>query len=373
MRTAKFFYVISTIRKFLAIIFWGIWFVSVPLFSAPISYYNLQPSRDFTGEPLPTRQDYLNRYPLQEFRIYHLERFISPQVLMHRDRPGRILLAGNSNLYRVLDSHFRSWAEDLRDEGYEVILASIQGGTPEELKDFIRQELGDDGEGVILCGNLPLAWFENYEHFYDENHPDRPRMEEYPIDLFFMDLDGEWEDTSGNGIYDLHSGNWEPDIWLGRVAAYNLYRVREDTLIERYIERVRRYRRGELSLPHQGLAFIDDDWIPWSHRWRDNLARAWGLTNLIAHPESTSASGYRYWISEPGWEMVLVAVHSTTDSHGFMVENRSRYDYFRYRHLRDEVSPNVFFFNLFACSVMNLARELALGPLYALKGPFSLG
>lgn len=343
------------------------------LWSIPLDYLHIDPSRDFTGQPLPTYQEYLDRFSLREFRINDLVRFPLSQPLLRRDHPGRVMVVVNTQLYERLEGSFHSFIRDLGDEGYDVILASVEGGTPDELKGFIREQLGDDGEGVILFGELPLAWFENYEHFYDEHRPDRPVMVEYPIDLYFMDLDGEWSDTSGNGVFDQHVGSWEPDIWLGRVAAYNLFRVREDTLIASYLERLSRYRRGELALPHQGLAFIDDDWIPWSERWRDYLGLAWGLTHLVADPESTSAATYRSYLSHWECEVVQVAVHSTSDSHGFFIDNHSRYDYFRYRHLRDEVIPRAFFYNLFACSVMNLARDLALGPLYALKGPYGLG
>ncbi len=338
----------------------------------PYTVFDIQPSIDPTGRPLPTKAEYLSRFPEYPLQIYGIERFSNTPRHPRRDETGTILLLINQQLYGRLQEEFELFTNDLLFDGYDVVRLSIEGGTPAELKTLIIEEGSDSLVGIILCGELALAWFEQYHYFRNEHEPDNLRLNEYPIDLYFMDLDGEWQDTSSNGIYDIHTGNWEPDIFLGRIAGYNLSRIAEDTLVASYLRRVHAYRLGELNLPHRAIAFIDDDWQIVSNQWANNIALAWGKVDCVAEPESTSAANYRLYLCS-GAELMQVGVHSSTDSHAFLVERRSRYDYFRFRELREGITPNVFFYNLFACSIMNLTSNLCLGALYALKGPYGLG
>ena len=338
-------------------------------FGRPYSEFDVVVTRDLTGQPTPTRTEYLSRFPERNMIIDLIER-----GNVHRDPEGTVVLVINSSLYEMLEERFDNYAEDLRDEGYSIVRLVLDGGTPQELKDIILEEGGDDIVGAVLAGELPVPWYEHCEYFYNEEEPDGPRIIEYPIDLFYMDLDGIWEDTTGNGIYDFHHGEWEPDIWIGRLPGYNLSSIDEDTLVANYLDRVHAYRAGNILLPHRALNYIDDDWQLQLEDWTGDIHESFGWILAEADPESTSAVGYRRYLTDvSGFELVQVAVHSTTDSHLFYINNRGDYDYFRFRHLRDEVAPNVMFYNLFACSSMNLSRNLCLGALYALRGPYGLG
>ncbi|MBM3326128.1 MAG: T9SS type A sorting domain-containing protein [Calditrichaeota bacterium] len=362
---------LSNIRliSILAALFLGAYFEAA---ARTPSVYEIQPSIDPTGAPLPTRAEYLQQYPECPLNVFYIERFSARQGFPPRDENGALILAVNSGLLNRLQAEFDLFTRDLIEAGYDIVRLEVEGGAPAEFKRLLIEQGGDSLVGLILCGELPLAWFEQYHYFRSENEPDNLRLHEYPIDLFFMDLDGEWQDTSGNEIYDVHSGAWQPDVFLGRIAGYNLSRIAEDTLVANYLRRVHSYRVGELKLPHRAFAFIDDDWRIVSAQWATDVGQAWGRVDCTAEPESTSAVNYRFYLSAGG-ELMQVGVHSTADSHAFLVEQRSRYDYFRFRDLREDIAPNIFFYNLFACSVMNLSRNLCLGALYALKGPFGLG
>ncbi|MFH0765173.1 MAG: T9SS type A sorting domain-containing protein [Calditrichota bacterium] len=339
------------------------------LYARPSSVYDTRVTRDLTGAPLPTRADYLRQFPEYSLTIENIERSPAP-----RDPGGTVVVVINRRLYEVHQERFATFTDDIGDIGYQVVSIAADGGAAQELKDLVRDEGGDDLTGVIFAGEQPLAWYEHLEWFYHNDRPDNERLAEYPIDLFFMDTDGVWEDTSGNDIYDWHHGSWEPDIWLGRLPGYNLGRVDEDTLIANYLDRVHAYRTGQIALPHRALNMVDDDWIPNSADWTETIRLAIGGVFAEADPESTSAVNYRHHLTEAGgYELVQVAVHSSADSHLFYVNGHSQYDYFRFRHLRDEVAPEVMFYNLFACSAMNLSRNLCLGALYALRGPYGLG
>ena len=337
----------------------------------PLEFGSIPYSRDISNSPQPTRADYLLDFPESPFRIHNIEAYRRtgrPQ----RDEEGRVILTVNHRLLGAHAAQFETYMADLRGEGFDVTLLDVEGGTAEELKDAIIQAGGEEAVGVVLAGELPLAWFEQLEYFDSNDEPDNQRLAEFPIDLFFMDWDGEWIDTSANGIYDGHRGNWQPDVWLGRIAAYNLSRISEDSLITLYLDRLHAYRQGELTLPHRALGYIDDDWEIAAREWGEEMTLASGFVDVVSDPDATSARGYAQYLEE-GYELVQVAVHSTADSNAFLIDHRRSYDYFRFSNLRDGVSPQTFFYNLFACSAMNLRRNLSLGALYSLKPPYALG
>jgi len=338
----------------------------------PNSPYEIKPSRNIGDEAFPNRSEYLLRFP---------ERHISLREVTHypsagrfgRDEEGGIGLVVNTRLHEIHNEEIETWVFDLTGTGWDVTLIDVEGGSAQELKDVVIEQGGDGLVGVIFVGELPLAWFEQYEYFDDGDEPDNQRLEEYPIDLFFSDINGVWADNDSNGVYDSHTGDWSPELWLGRIAAYNLSRMDEDSLITGYLDRNHRYRQGELHLPHRALAFIDDDWISNAESWQRDEELAFGRVTLVAEAETTSATNYREELSGDGYDLVQVAVHSTADAHAFLINQRHEYDYFRFRNLREEVDPPVFFYNLFACSAMNLSGNLCMGSLYTLKGPYALG
>ncbi|GAJ16437.1 unnamed protein product, partial [marine sediment metagenome] len=94
------------------------------------------------------------------------------------------------------------------------------GGTAEDMKaQLVSLNMSYNVTGAVLIGDLPVAWF---YHIHDiaGNYE-----EEFPCDLFLMDLDGEWNDTNGDGMYDIHtngSGDTAPEIYVGRIDASNI-------------------------------------------------------------------------------------------------------------------------------------------------------
>jgi hypothetical protein len=77
--------------------------------------------------------------------------------------------------------------------------------TPEDLRDFISDVwINDNISGAILCGYLPYALWK------------MPNEEVLPIPLFYEDLDGSFNDTDFDNIYDYHEwgSNDGPEIWV---------------------------------------------------------------------------------------------------------------------------------------------------------------
>jgi len=182
-----------------------------------------------------------------------------------------ICIVMNNYLHFTLESSCSVFISDLESEGYAPnVYTAYNDGDEVGLKDILISEWNSRGiAGAILIGDLPVAWYEmTHPPEYGGNHV------EFPIDLFFMDLDGRWLDREPNGLYDGHddgSGDVEADIWVGRLLAINLtdHGASEVAMMSNYLDKNHRYRTGELRLQDKALAYVDNDYAhtDTSRRW----------------------------------------------------------------------------------------------------------
>jgi len=179
-------------------------------------------------------------------------------------------------------------------------------------------------------------------------------MEEFPIDLFYMDLDGDWFDTDGNGVYDTHEGEKTPEIWVGRITATTLTGNTVD-LTNRYLEKVHSYRNGELETNGRALLYVDDDWVPWANIWREDLNWLYSDTIMVANPTVTNGDEYKNELSRD-YEWIHLAAHSSEDSHHFKVLK-----VWQMRAVTSSdimtICPNAYYYNLFACSAAKYTSQ----------------
>jgi hypothetical protein len=91
----------------------------------------------------------------------------------------KVLVLVNQDLYPSIQPAISQYVADLAYEGYWAEVHTINGGTPAELRDFIKSK---NPLGAVLVGSLPTAWFEMADDFYGPA--------EFPCDLYYMDLTG---------------------------------------------------------------------------------------------------------------------------------------------------------------------------------------
>ena len=151
-------------------------------------------------------------------------------------------------IYDELKQHLQVFISDLTFDGYQPEIHQLSAL---QSKEDIRNMLIDGYEhdhlvGSILIGNVPYCMFESIE----ENN-------EYYLfmsDLYYIDLDGQWEDKDGNGVFDEHSGNIDPEIWVGR-----LWTPEESgnsiEQLKNYFRKNHAYRTGKITLPKRALEF----------------------------------------------------------------------------------------------------------------------
>lgn len=318
------------------------------------------------SDHLTTRQlqfyDPLNR-SLTDHRQFH--QFHSPQSFIHQsaetaegngELSGEVVILVNRFLYPHLS--LDTFISDITSMGYSVYLDTVSGGTCVDIRNLLYTRWNSQGAvGVIIIGELPVPWYA-----LDD--------EVFPIDYYYMDLDGYWGDANNDDIFDSHSdgsGDEEADIWLGRLTATYCTNGDEASLVQNYLNKNHQYRIGNLSVPFQALAFNDDDW---SYTGDPGLNAIYG-SNVEVVENSTSTTETQYVSKlQNGYEYVHIMAHSSPWSHTFRPMNvgGTFYNFELYF-----LTAPVHFLNLFSCSGARYVERDNLGNAYIFRSDYGLG
>jgi hypothetical protein len=276
----------------------------------------------------------------------------------------------NNYLHFTIQSTFSVFISDLESDGYSPnVYTAYNNGDEAGLKDILISEWNSRGiAGAILVGDLPVAWYEMTVWDY----------EEFPIDLFFMDLDGGWFDRDSDGMYEEHedgSGDMEADIWVGRMLAANLtdHGASEWVMMNNYLDKNHRYRTGELRLQDKALAYIDNDWCIYG--WENEVALAYPVTDAVIDPYETTREDYMQRVREGTgnqYENLLICSHSSPWVHA-LYWGDGPYDYSLFHNYEiEQIDVQVLFYNLFACSNSRFVEENDMGSWYIFQSTYGL-
>jgi hypothetical protein len=274
---------------------------------------------------------------------------------------GKFCIIVNTTLYSSITASLDQYILDLTWEGYEVSLYTMSGGTPEELKAFIQARYGEGTAGFLLIGDLAVAWF---EHDYWGH-------EEFPCDLFYMDMDGVWTDSDTDGKYDLHTGDVEPEVWMGRLTASTLIYGGADevTLLQNYFAKNHQYRMGLTVLDDRGLMYVDDDWFGSSTTWANNMRLSYDSVVLVNDKYETTSDDYEDRLTH-NYEFIQVCAHSSPTLHSFAVPGS--HGGYTYYHEVISIDPVALFYNLFACSNARFIATNYMGGWYIFCDSYGL-
>jgi PKD repeat protein len=277
----------------------------------------------------------------------------------------KFLIIVNTDLYPLITGSVDQYILDLNDEGYEVELVTSSGGTAEDLRAFLQEKYYAGMKGCVFIGDLPVAWYEIYNCFdYYEN-------EQFPCDLFYMDLDGEFVDADRDGLYDHHNGEVTPEIWMGRLTASpHAQGARfEDSIIINYFDKNHLYRTGQLDLNKRALVYIDDDWAGEGTYWDDNVGLTYDVRTLVYDEWTTWADDYEDRLDD-NYEFIEVCVHSSAYSHSFKNPNE---EWSTTTNIEvNNIGPVAHFYNLFACSNARFTTTGNMGGCYIFGDEYGL-
>jgi hypothetical protein len=278
-----------------------------------------------------------------------------------------IAILVNSTLYAeslMIQSSVEIYIEDLYMSGYDPILYTLEVSTAFELRTLLQNWYTSfDLSGAVLIGEFPLVYFSyDYEIFIS--------------DLYFMDLDGNWENTDQDENFDLHTGDILPEIFISRIDATHrtLGGESNEQNIINYLNRTHAYKTGDLfvSRSNRALSYIDDTWIQWADGTYDN----WSAHFINAYPDITSvynssSTNGTDWLSRlsQDYEFAKLCAHSDSTTHYFDVDGEietvENYEI-------HEIPPQFNFYSLYCCSAADWEVDDCLATTYLFSGPRSL-
>lgn len=259
----------------------------------------------------------------------------------------KVLIVVADYLASPLAAPLAQFQSDIASDGWTVEMHVMSGGTVEDIKILLQSTSNLDG--AVLVGFLPCAWFE-------ETHW---APEEFPCELFLMDLDGSWADSDLDGLYDSHSGDVAPEIWVGRIDAHTAYGP-ELLLLTAYFAKNHIYRTGSMGLNSEALAFNDDDWNYYTDCGLDGIYGSSNVT-VINSSSQTTAESYLLNLGQ-GYEFVHLMAHSCPWGHTFKVSGGMAGTVMAPEIA--QVNPHTAFLQLFSCSNARWVEEGCLGNWY---------
>lgn len=268
--------------------------------------------------------------------------------------PPLVLIVVNSSIQSGIQASLDQYKSDIEAEGYVVNIYSLTSGTPSDLKNYLKTQLPNNLTGVVLVGDLPVPWFERID--------DGERIT-FPIDFFYMDLDGNWIDTDNNGTYDKQdagNGDKQPEIWIGRITPNGFGDAIE--LINKYFRKDHDYRTGKLTLPHKALVYIAMDAEYDAGHY--NLESIYGTNIRVIPYEDSSKNNYTNEMNQ-GYECLIFNAHSNATSHWFERTNEHLYS-------NEITNPKAIFYMLENCVSGRYTSTEYLGGAYIFVSDYVL-
>ena len=240
--------------------------------------------------------DYLREHPFESPKF--------SSVLTDRSRADAdISILVDASLYPNISTAVDQYMDDIKDEGHTAFLATVSGGTAQDIKDWVTDRHNAGSDGFVFIGDITAAWAE-------------VSGSQFPCDLFYMDLDGNWQDNNSDGVYEVHtagSGDQAPEVYIGRMYAHSLTYDTEANMVNGYFAKAHDYRSYQLTQPWRGLEYVEEDWYSMP-------------VNLdLVYDDSVTRYDYGYYTTgtdylnqmDLGQHFVTVCAHSYSGGHHF--------------------------------------------------------
>ena len=125
----------------------------------------------------------------------------------------RVAMLVDKNVYPLIKDNLTRYAEDVNlKQKVEFITVAGSWDTPEEVRNELKGLwTEDDITGAILWGYMPVP-------MWSMVHSDGS-TEDFPIPIFYEDMDGSFEDLEDDGLYDRHywGENDGAEIWVSHI------------------------------------------------------------------------------------------------------------------------------------------------------------
>jgi len=230
------------------------------------------------------------------------------------DARGRVVLVIDRTIAEPLTKELKRFESDLAGDGWTVVRKEVaRDAAPAEVKAQIRAAWEADRVGTqaaVLFGHIPVVRSGN---FNVDGHGARPM----PADTFYGDMDGEWTDADGDGIYDQSVIPSEVELMVGRVDFANLpgkySPVRypdEVELLRRYLDKNHAFRQAAVRPARRALignAIGDANGQAYAAGGYRSFAPLLGSGNVITGGVGAATREDERWVARLGAESYLWA------------------------------------------------------------------
>ena len=284
----------------------------------------------------------------------------------------RVCVLVNTSIRSAIDAALTQYVIDLTYSGFTPFIVESSGGTAEDLRALLIGYYEEEPEslaGAVLIGDFPYIIYEMMQD-WDAGGPDPPEYEDFPCDLFYMDLDGIWEDslTDGdvlpdNGKYDTRSGDTRLEIWVCRMRTSQLSWIGgEVDLLNTYFQQNHLHRTGQLPEGSTGLVYNDNDWDYMAGGDTTSVEGVFGAGNVetVSEPDKTNASDFKTLRLTTNYKLTLIRSHGYPGGHGFYNGDGGPFEWVT---CTDYISidPTTRFYSLFVCSGSDYVAPNFLG------------
>ncbi len=289
--------------------------------------------------------------------------------------PGLVYILVEPGLYPSISSEIDRYMTDLSKEGWTPELYNSGWANPSQVKSLLQTGYSSGMVGAVFVGDIPIAWYEMEDWFGGVYYG----WTEFPIELYYMDLDGAWIDENTNGKFEDHRvglGDLEPEIWVGRIltSTLTLPGYTEVTMIQNYFDKNHDYRMGNLPLNDRALIYVDDDWAAWGTQYSDEVGLRYATRTLVNDNEVTRTADYLARLDD-NYDWISLFAHSWPGGHGFYYNGGSQFEYL-YNDEISEADPMAHFYNHFCCSAGNYSNSESEGYItghYVFAPTYGLG
>ncbi len=288
-----------------------------------------------------------------------------------RDEPrwvsgGLVYIIVQSSLYNTIPDSVDMLEYDIenhRNAEYEVEVLSGSWTSHTQVKSTLQSGYSLGMTGAILIGNIPTPWYRML------NPPDwgSNYWETFPIDLFYMDLDGAW--GSGTGTegdpYNTHTagtGDLQPEIWVGRLKADTLDGLgTESQIIEYSLEKNHYYSLGMTQRQNRAYCFVDDDWYDWADEWGGNIGLVYPSVTVVKELAQTVKTTY---MNALPLDYEWLSLFSHTGIYYHQLKTPTGYQYI-YNNEIAAGNCQALFYNLFCCGAAKYSTSGYIQGYYA--------
>jgi hypothetical protein len=272
-----------------------------------------------------------------------IEHYESNNIRSDILRPSFMYVLVSELIYSDIQSRLERYANDVESSsGLEVYVHTISIGTSSTVIRAMLQSAEKGLVGCLMVGDIAAAWYE-----YED--------EIFPMDFFYMDLDGNWIDSDHDGKYDGRSGDFTMEIWVARLKGFTWQ-------INDYFDRNHAYRMGNFSFPERALLYVDDDWR--GTKEFDGIKKLYYNCTFVHDNATTCRTDYSNRLSK-GWSLVHVMCHGWSGGHIFHVPDPTGKSIPEknpvYAKDYESLSPPILFYNLFICSAARFTDSPCLG------------